>query len=898
MSGHSGFQAIGASLPPSVPPPTVTGTGGSSALSPAAGASAPPAPAANEPNAVPSTEQHVPPQELLQKLDTLLLTAAKYSTKAVDTKTLASWTDKTHLDLQTRAQLDNAARHAQETFAALSQFSGRQIASALSVDEKGRFDWKNGDPVAAALKEAIDAQADLSLHLHKLVNDPRISHKLFDALCELAMQADRRQSEIFSLALQLADAAGQAGTDPVVAARLDAKLEDLLPRQALSMHGTDSAIQRLKDKLQPLADRLQAFAAKPNASIASEEFFAYNFAVDEAVNALGHAAANGFPDGKGGRWEPDKTLFYTAKKLVDFAKSTLSDVRTQVGLRSVQRFVNSTIRLPDDLAIVQEENLPGIEQDAPTLTKAAGLRHQIYKLSKQYMANPSSELATELHRACFEMMKINRNTLKKEIDTLAQANSGGTGMKEKDWDELREQFDRPKGMMTQVAHLFLMMDKTTGMHAEKFLSTSSARALVEGRLDFSTLVESRIHGMRDEDVNPALGDSHFVSSTTLGSGAANTVYLVTYDDGSEYVFKPEAAGRQGMAELTYSRDYMPWQQVVQLNLATQATADSLGLDDIMSKSTTGCHKKQFGLFMEKAPGMTGRNFAKDDNGPPGHLTAAQVRSLPAKQYGQVVGQIIRQTNRLEWFDLLTGQGDRHRGNYMVDVTPGGTVTFKCIDNDESFPAYRTGLQKYTLTKSDANFFNKKVDEFIERYPAEYRAEVRARIEAEKAITRLPNDGIVVDASKFKSPELFYALHKTIGIQTSVLPDFIDADLYDRLMRLKAGDDRDKYIANLSSRLPKEAVNSAIARLDEAIDHAEKLNELKMVIQPQDFARRDVQNRLFAKTLQQGPNPFQATEDGRFRLTLSDEVTKLAAHSTRPVFIRDLFSAIEKPGWFI
>ena len=454
-------------------------------------------------------------------------------------------------------------------------------------------------------------------------------------------------------------------------------------------------------------------------------------------------------------------------------------------------------------------------------------------------------------------------------------------------------------MMTQVAHMFLMMDKTTGMHAEKFLSTSSARALVEGRLDFSTLVESRIHGMRDEDVNPALGDSHFVSSTTLASGAANTVYLVTYDDGSEYVFKPEAAGRQGMAELTYSRDYMPWQQVVHLNLATQATADSLGLGDIMSKSTTGCHKKQFGLFMEKAPGMTGRNFAKDDNGPPGHLTAAQVRSLPAKQYGQVVGQIIRQTNRLEWFDLLTGQGDRHHGNYMIDVTHGGTVTFKCIDNDESFPAYRTGLQKYTLDKYDAHFFDTKLDEIIARYPEKYHAEVRARIEAEaeKAVTTLPNGGIVVDASKFKSPELFYALRKTVGIQTSVLPDFIDADLYERLMRLKAGDERDKYIANLSSRLPQKAVDSAIARLDEAIAHAEKLNELKMVIQPRDFAQQDVQNRLFAKTFQQGPNPFQATEDGRFRLTPSDDVTKLAANSTRPVFIRDLFSAIAKPGWF-
>jgi hypothetical protein len=263
----------------------------------------------------------------------------------------------------------------------------------------------------------------------------------------------------------------------------------------------------------------------------------------------------------------------------------------------------------------------------------------------------------------------------------------------------------------------------------------------------------------------------------------------------------------------------------------------------------------------------------------------------------VVGQIIRQINRLEWFDLLTGQGDRHRNNYMIDVTSDGTVTLKCIDNDESFPGFRTGLQKYTLDGIDALLFDKKLDEIIERYPAKYRAEVRARIEAEKAVTKLPNGGLFVDATKFKSPELFYALRKTVSIQTAVLPDFIDADVYDRLMRLKAGAERNNYIANLSSRLPPKAVDSAIARLDEAIAHAEKLNERKMVIQPQEFAEQHVQNRLFAKTFQQGPNPFQATEDGRFRLTPSDEVTKLAANSTRPIFIRDLFSVIAKPGWF-
>ena len=896
MSGHSGLQTIGPSMPPSVFSPPTTGFEGVSTVSTAPGAAAPTSPSDSESN--PVQPQHVPAQELAQKLDTLLLAAAKRSTTAVDTKALVKAASKTHLGSAERAELKDVATKAQKTFSALAQFSGRQIASALSVDDKGAFDWKNGDPVAKALKEAIDAQADLSEKLHNLVNDPRVSHELFDSLCEMALQADRRQSEIFSLALQLADAAGKAGTDPEIVARLDAKLEDLLPRQALKMHGTDSAIQRLKDKLQPLADRLSAFAAKPNASITSEEFFAYNYAVDEAANALGHAAANGFPDGKGGRWEPDQTLFSVANKLVGNAKKVLADVRTQVGMRMARAFVEDTFRLSDNLVIVYKENLPGLSGAAPNLAKAARLRHQLYALAKQYMANPCDEIATQMHNASFEMMLISKDDLAKEIAFLSSVGFGDTDMTGKDWAELKAQFAHPKGMITQAAHLFDLMAHVDAMSPEKFLSTSSARALLEGHLEFSTLVQSRIHGMSDKDVNPALDDNHAVSSETLGSGAANTVTLVTYDNGAEYVFKPEAAGRQGMAHLTLSRDYLPWQRVADFNIATQIAADTFGLGDVMPKSTAGCHNGQFGLFMEKAPGVTGKKFtAKGTDVKTGHLTAAQVKSLPPEQYGAVVGKIIRQTNRLEWFDLLTGQGDRHSSNYLVDVRTDGSVTLKGIDNDESFPIYRTGLLEFTLNKDDAQYFDKKLDEILDKYPAKYRDEVRKRIEDENAVTRLEGGKIIVDASKFKSPELHYALRKTVGIQTAVLPDFIDADLYRTLMALKSGEDRDKYKANLSRRLPKNAVDSAMARLDGAIRHAETLMGRNRVFEAKEFEQHDVQRSLFVNALQSGPNPFMATEDGKFRLAPNDEITKLAVKGTRSIFIRDLFPFVGKPGWF-
>ncbi len=53
------------------------------------------------------------------------------------------------------------------------------------------------------------------------------------------------------------------------------------------------------------------------------------------------------------------------------------------------------------------------------------------------------------------------------------------------------------------------------------------------------------------------------------------------------------------------------------------------------------------------------------------------------------------------------EGDRHGRNYMVDVGEDLTVEVKAIDNDQSFPAYRTGLRTYRLEGAAAGIFLSK-----------------------------------------------------------------------------------------------------------------------------------------------------------------------------------------------
>ena len=112
--------------------------------------------------------------------------------------------------------------------------------------------------------------------------------------------------------MDLADAVRKGGDDPALAARLDAKLSALLPSQAVSMHGNLDVIDKLKAQLQPLADRLEAFAARPAASITSAELATYAAEVKNASAAISRAFKEGFPAPGGGRFRPDRAPSWPA----------------------------------------------------------------------------------------------------------------------------------------------------------------------------------------------------------------------------------------------------------------------------------------------------------------------------------------------------------------------------------------------------------------------------------------------------------------------------------------------------------------------------------------------------------------------------------------------------------
>jgi len=127
-----------------------------------------------------------------------------------------------------------------------------------------------------------------------------------------------------------------------------------------------------------------------------------------------------------------------------------------------------------------------------------------------------------------------------------------------------------------------------------------------------------------------------------------------------------------------------------------------------------------------------------------------------------------------------------------------------------------------------------------------------------------------------------------------LPEYIDEQFYQSLIALKSGQARDDYFAALAKRLPPEAVAAAQSRLDEAISLATILKRAGRVISEADFAKQEVQRELVRREIDM-PNPVRPV--GAYKLPEDNLVVRFAKYQTHSMFMRDVFDAIKKDGWF-
>ena len=863
------------------------------------------------------------------KLDTMLLKAAKTVVKPVDAEALKATTAE--LPKATRKAIDKAAAKAETAFQAISKFSGRQIAAAMAKNGDGCFEWDGRNPAGKAIKAALDALAALSEKLVKAINElPKDAPAAVQAaLDEAVFRNDRRASEIQTLFCDFADMAEKAFDDPANVERLGKTLASFLPAQSMKMHDSAKIAADFRVSLAPLARRIDDLAAGKERQLSGGEAASIRRQIDEAANALAKAerdhAAKGTP--------LDADLFGAAKDVLAKFKARLADIKRNVAVEALRNYTIKTFLQPP-LAILHPKFAPLFKMLFPALGAVVETQRRLLDAALAFVDNPTAENKAKMDSLAAAIAGGGdpaRDELKKLV---GGASKGGYDLGELTSEQLyllsrelsEEDQDRCtvplcnafraalrsymaalkqtgravkiaygglKGVATQTVHLAAMRKTVDDRADAQFLTGKTLDAAFEGRLAVTTLVETRLNGLPDDDADPALDDSNSDSSKALGSGAVNTVYEVRFKDGSTYIFKPEAPGRQALASLQLSKGaYQDNQLVAQLNMATQRTADAFGLGDVMTKTSVGAHGGQFGLFMEKAPGVEAELFGKRLKPAPDRLTAGQIRNLDDVQYAKVVGGLMRKANRLEWFDLITGQGDRHGKNYLVEVGKDGSVTLKGIDNDACFGKFMIGPGLFRLQGKHATDFKTLLKDANLVYDPGKKAGT-SRFDTDPGIKQSEDGTILVDVSKIKSRELFHCLAKATGCHSLRLPDHIDKELYDKLVAMESGKAREDYIADLRARLSEDQVQVAIQRLDGAIRHAKVLNDKGCVVSTADWERRDVQRKVAGRPPRPVP-PYAGTNKGFAQYA---KETQKSIRRTVCLFRRDLLGAIAKPGWF-
>ena len=234
-------------------------------------------------------------------------------------------------------------------------------------------------------------------------------------------------------------------------------------------------------------------------------------------------------------------------------------------------------------------------------------------------------------------------------------------------------------------------------------------AAVEGHGDVPTVVEASLRGIPADQLEWRAGDGIRTGSRVLVQGAASTVMLCTYrgDGGDEVnlVFKPEKGAKQGMIYFPLlNLGYAGETRFMQLNVAAFRSAEAIGCGDVVARSAIGMSDGRMGLFMEQAPGCTandirsGKACAFTADGRTMGLAEAFARLEGRGLRLRAEGNLMRGLNRLEWADILSGQADRHRGNYLVSVNAdNGEVKVTGIDNDGSFGSRKVGATRLDIT---------------------------------------------------------------------------------------------------------------------------------------------------------------------------------------------------------
>lgn len=689
-------------------------------------------------------------------------------------------------------------------------------------------------------------------------------------LVRIMADSQSRASELMNLAARMIPTKTDAGFTmnlPQGAERLDGDASFVQSAQTLGskMHGTDTLLEQLSAKAEPLLNKVD-FLADSQKRMSPDEFSAQlmevkqdlavvqqslaevlNPTASETPTLRGDAAtftalklqlagAQERLDTLGGKPNFEEVAYNYAIALTD--SPGLWDIAESLPLsESIKDLLG---RLDSGTAEIRDALLPyaGTKFDIVEVANEITTLQDDYKVQAALCRTVCALAFANAEEGISETSSVYADALARrlpfleqdEVDSLAEEMVGLVNAAIDDpkicssLEELKSALSGsifnlgPQQIRAEVRELrnLALRGKEADTHRGAFIAKA-----FDNTFSVSTLTEICARGIDPSCVDFIAHDGALTTTPVqLGSGVCNTVLLCTYQDAKgveiQRVFKGEVPARRGLVKLTLGKlGYDPLVRVAQINVAAKQVASALQCGNVLSQASVGVHDGQFGLFMECAPGKTAAEFdtlQEEEDTPPVVTTQNGVALTPTGLYAHLHKEGLMDTARanmqrglcnLEWADMLCGQGDRHQSNYLVNINPDtAEVHVTGIDNDASFGRLMVGAAQVDVSGTT---FSRLHD---------------------LASTVFVNgeERLIVDMSELDDSDKM-RVRNVFGFNQMSVPELIDKTTFDALMAI----DETTYAEMLSTNLDGEAVRSALLRLRDAKSFAMTLEDNGRVV---------------------------------------------------------------------
>ncbi len=684
----------------------------------------------------------------------------------------------------------------QKKLIGLAKDAENKLNELLKVDPKSLatvFDKNPVEAVKQKFKAALDAQMELADGLKEFDRKTRGEVNGVDLLYT---RASAKAVELFNLAAELSvmKASKRAG----------ANLKDMFAKQALKTIGNLDVVSLAQEKIAPLLERVTK--AKLNANndglVSCAETATLLSELESAKLAMADLAKNGIETQRqvGGKMvtetrKANPDFFTGAVKALDEAAADLKAVN------------DGSVKTA--LVAFAQKLYPGTGNEALEKVRTKAIA---------WAKSPGWFTSRALARAC--------NAAYDKVD--------GAGARA----FVKNLPDRLKSMRELLKEGKI----PAGYKSDKMLAL-----LLNGRLDLKTVALARAWGATDDMVDPEISDKNLLGVEELGEGQVNVVRLCRYKglDGTEkkYVFKPELEADIGFKSLTAgAAGYRDVEVAAHINVAAKKAAMALGTPGAVTGVKVGCLNGEFGMFMEVAKGVS---FEKM-----GNKARAFVSKMSPTQFFTYSVNYMRAASDLEWNDLLTGQSDRHWGNYLMAVDDELNVSVKGIDNDFAFPSWRVGMTRFRFSGDMIERLSNRLKHEKCRYKGGSTvADFEADFKHDQSFEFDPDgESFTIDVSKLKfddesnfrrrtARQLAVAIRNAVGTHVMAKPASINKVVFDNLMRLN--ENRDEFVKTLDPHIGEAGIEAMLLRLDDMVAHAKYLEGKGRVMREEDWQKKDL-----------------------------------------------------------